>query len=275
MIKKEIFKDKISFYIMLIGAIITMFPFFWMLSTALKPSQDLFSVTPVFFPKNPVWSNFSNIFVVAPFARYFLNSTIVAVSAVIVTVFINLLAGYTFAKYRFKGRKVLFMIVLSTLMIPMQIIMVPNFIIISKIGWLNSYVGLVIPRAAEAFGLFLAKQFMDEIPQELIEASRIDGVGEFKIFTHIVLPNCKPLIAVLSIFTFMWRWNDFIWPLIIINNREMFTVQLGMYSFIGQYFVEWNLLMAVALLAAIPMLVIFLIFQNLIVQGVASSGIKG
>ncbi|MHB8064731.1 MAG: carbohydrate ABC transporter permease [Ruminiclostridium sp.] len=275
MIKKEKLKDRIGFIILLIAAIITLFPFFWMLSTALKPSGELFAKVPILFPSDPQWSNFSDIFKLAPFERYFLNSGIVATTSVLLTVFINLLAGYTFAKYKFKGRNVMFMLVLSTLMIPMQIIMVPNFIILSKLGWLNSYAGLIIPRAAEAFGLFLSKQFMDDIPIELIEAARIDGEGEFKIFINIILPNCKPLIAILSIFTFMWRWNDFLWPLIITSSKDMYTVQLGLASFVGQFYVEWNSLMAISLLAVIPVLIVFLLFQKLIVQGIATTGIKG
>lgn len=275
MIKRETLKDGIAFTLLLFAAVITLFPLFWMLSTALKPSGELFAKVPILFPTDPQWSNFANIFSLAPFERYFLNSGIVATSSVVLTVFINLLAGYTFAKYRFRGRKVLFMMVLSTLMIPMQIIMVPNFIILSKLNWLNSYAGLVIPRAAEAFGLFLAKQFMDDIPFELIEAARIDGESEFKIFIRIILPNCKPLIAILSIFTFMWRWNDFLWPLIITSDENMYTVQLGLASFVGQFYVEWNSLMAISLLAIIPVLVVFLLFQKLIVQGIATSGIKG
>ncbi len=275
MIKKEILKDRIAFILLLLAAMVTLFPLFWMLSTALKPSEDLFAKVPILFPANPQWSNFAEIFTMAPFARYFLNSGIVASVSVLLTVFINLLAGYTFAKYRFRGRKVLFLIVLSTLMIPMQIIMVPNFIILSKLGWLNSYAGLIIPRAAEAFGLFLSKQFMDEIPYELIEAARIDGESEFKIFVKIILPNCKPLIAILSIFTFMWRWNDFLWPLITTSDKDMYTVQLGLASFVGQFYVEWNSLMAISLLAIIPVLVVFLMFQKLIVQGIVTTGIKG
>ncbi|EMS69337.1 carbohydrate ABC transporter permease [Ruminiclostridium cellobioparum] len=275
MIKKEVLKDRIAFILLLLAAMVTLFPLFWMLSTALKPSEDLFAKVPILFPSNPQWSNFAEIFSMAPFARYFLNSGIVATVSVLLTVFINLLAGYTFAKYRFRGRKVLFLIVLSTLMIPMQIIMVPNFIILSKLGWLNSYAGLIIPRAAEAFGLFLSKQFMDEIPYELIEAARIDGESEFKIFVKIILPNCKPLIAILSIFTFMWRWNDFLWPLITTSDKDMYTVQLGLASFVGQFYVEWNSLMAISLLAIIPVLIVFLMFQKLIVQGIVTTGIKG
>jgi ABC-type sugar transport system, permease component len=273
--KRETMKDRISLVILLFVALIIIFPFFWMLSTAVKPAGELFTKVPVFFPKHPQWSNFAKIFTMAPFARYFLNSMIVAVSAMVLTVFINLLGGYTFSKFRFKGRKLMLVMVLSTLMIPMQIIMVPDFIIVATLGWLNSYLGLIVPRAAEAFGLFLSKQFMDDIPFELIEAARMDGEGEFKIFTNIILPNCKPLIAVLATFTFMWRWNDFIWPLIIISNRDMYTVQLGMINFVGQFFVEWNSLMAIALLAVVPVLAVFLMSQRLIVQGIATTGIKG
>ncbi|TCL61484.1 carbohydrate ABC transporter membrane protein 2 (CUT1 family) [Hydrogenispora ethanolica] len=258
-----------------LAALVTLFPFFWMGSTALKGARELFLRPPVFVPHYPEWSNFAKVFTVAPFGRYFMNSAIVAGLSVILTVFINLLAGYTFAKYRFKGRKVLLLMIVATMMVPFQVIMVPNFIIISALGWLNSYLGLIIPRAAEAFGLFLSKQFMDDIPDELIEAARIDGQSEFRIFTGIILPNCRPLIGVLATFTFMWRWNDFIWPLIILSKKEMFTVQLGMSNLIGQFYVEWNLLMAVALLSVLPVLAIFLMFQRFFVQGITTTGMKG
>ena len=245
-----------------------------MLSTALKSPAEAVSNDIHIIPETFVWSNFSNALKAAPFLGYVGNSLIVAFFAVILTVFINCLAGFAFAKYEFKGRNVLFMMVLSTLMIPVQIIMVPNFYILKELEWLNTYSGLIIPRAAEAFGLFLARQYMMNIPNELIEAARIDGASEFKIFTKVVLPNVKPLIAVLIIFTFMWRWNDLIWPLIVVSDKAMYTVQLGLAIVKGEHYINWTILMCLTLLSIIPILIVFLLFQRYFVQGMANSGMK-
>ena len=160
-------------------------------------------------------------------------------------------------------------------MIPLQVTMVPNFIIASKLGIRNSYVGLILPPCAEAFGLFMARQFIEEIPNELLEAGRIDGATEFGIFSKIVLPNVKPLISVLAIFTVMWRWNDLQWPLIMVSKDQYYTVQLGLSMLNGSQYVNWNDLMSASLISTIPIVIVFLIFQKQFVQGMASSGIKG
>jgi alpha-1,4-digalacturonate transport system permease protein len=254
---------------------IFLIPFLWMLSTALKSPAEAVSKNIHIIPEQWMWSNFLNALKVAPFLGYVANTLIVAFFAVILTVFINCLAGYAFAKYNFVGRNVLFMMVLSTLMIPVQIVMIPNFFILKELSWINTYIGLIVPRAAEAFGLFLARQFMLSIPTELIEASRIDGSGEFGTFLKVVLPNVKPLIAVLTIFTFMWRWNDLIWPLIVVSDKSMYTVQLGLAVVKGQYFIDWTVLMCLTLLSIVPILIVFLIFQRYFVQGMVSSGLKG
>ena len=160
-------------------------------------------------------------------------------------------------------------------MIPLQVTMVPNFIIASKLGIRNSYVGLILPPCAEAFGLFMSRQFIEEIPNELLEAGRIDGATEFGIFSKIVLPNVKPLISVLAIFTVMWRWNDLQWPLIMVSKDQYYTVQLGLSMLNGSQYVNWNDLMSASLISTIPIVIVFLIFQKQFVQGMASSGIKG
>ncbi|HAQ07007.1 MAG TPA: sugar ABC transporter permease [Bacillus bacterium] len=245
-----------------------------MLSTALKSPSEVAAKDVRIFPEQLHWSNFSEALNAAPFAGYVGNSLIVSILAVILTVFINCLAGYAFAKYKFKGRNLLFMLVLSTLIIPVQITMVPNFYILKYLGWINSYAGLIVPRAAEAFGLFLARQYIMNIPDSLIESARMDGAGEFTIFRKIILPNVKPLIAVLVIFTFMWRWNELAWPLIAVSEQAMYTVQLGLAMVKGEHFIEWPQLMSLTLLSMIPMLVVFLIFQRYFIQGMVSSGMK-
>jgi ABC-type glycerol-3-phosphate transport system permease component len=225
-------------------------------------------------PSSFVWSNFDEAIHRMPFPTWAMNSTVIALVAVAITVTLNLLCGYAFAKFRFAGRDILFIGVLSALMIPIQVILVPLFLVISKLGLLNSYWGVILPRAAEAFGIFMVRQFMVSIPDELLEAARIDGASELSIFLKVVVPLSKPIIAVLVIFTFMWRWNDFALPLVVLMNQDSYTVQLGLNILKGQYNTEWTNIMAIALLSLTPMLVIFAFFQRYFVQGIAGTGLK-
>ncbi|WP_207953262.1 carbohydrate ABC transporter permease [Paenibacillus agricola] len=264
-----------TYVLMVIVSIIVLFPFYWMFVTAVKPLGEIFEFPPKLWPSEFFWGNFTKSMSVTDFPTYFKNSIIVTSIATIITVFINLLAGYAFAKYKFKGKEFMFLIVLSTLMIPIQVTMIPNFIIVSKLGLLNTYVGLILPTCAEAFGLFLSRQFMSEIPDELIESGRIDGASEFHIFSKIVFPNVKPLLGVLVIFTVMWRWNDFQWPLIMLSDKKMYTVQLGLSMLNGANYVNWNDLMSAALISIIPVLIVFFAFQKQFVQGITYTGIKG
>lgn len=265
----------LSYIIIIFATTIVLFPFYWMLATAVKPVEEIFASPPTLIPSKFHFENFLVTLKENDFATFFKNSAIVTFFATSITVFINLLAGYAFAKYKFKGKEILFTIVLSTLMIPTQVTMIPNFIIISRLKLLNNYLGLIIPPCAEAFGLFLSRQFMSELPVELIESSRIDGATEFQIFRKIILPNCKSLISVLVIFTVMWRWNDFQWPLIILSDSKMYTVQMGLSMLNGSQYISWNSLMSASLIAILPVLIVFLIFQKRFVQGIASTGIKG
>lgn len=274
----RIYTEKVKtggvFLLLCVLAVLFLLPFVWMLSTALKSPAEAVSGEIHIIPKTIMWSNFTHALNLAPFLGYVGNSLIVCTVAVVLTVFINCLAGFAFAKYTFKGRNFLFMMVLSTLMIPVQIIMVPNFLILKQLAWINTYAGLIVPRAAEAFGLFLSRQFMMGIPDELLEAARIDGAGEFAIFRKIILPNVKPLIAVLVIFTFMWRWNDLIWPLIVVSDESMYTVQLGLAMVKGEHYIDWTVLMCLTLLSIIPILIVFAIFQRYFVLGIVSTGMK-
>lgn len=272
--KRRIYKTVI-FLLVLSVALITLFPFYWMFITAVKPVGEIFAFPPKLIPSKFMFGNFMESFQMADFATYYKNSVIVTATATIITISINLLAGFSFAKYEFKGKKFFFLIVLSTLMIPLQVTMIPNFIIASKLGIRNSYVGLFLPPCAEAFGLFMSKQFIEEIPNELLEAGRMDGATEFGIFSKIILPNVKPLISVLAIFTVMWRWNDLQWPLIMVSKDKYYTVQLGLSMLNGAQYINWNSLMSASLISTIPVVVVFLIFQKQFVQGIASSGIKG
>lgn len=256
------------------GAGIMFFPVYWMFATAVRPKDEVFSGAAGLIPSSFVWQNVADAIGRVPFLNWAANSLIITVVAVVITVTINLLCGYAFAKFRFAGRDILFLAVLSALMIPFQVIIVPLFLVVSELGLLSDYWGVILPRAAEAFGIFMVRQFMVSIPDELLEAARIDGASELKIFFKIVVPLSKPIIAVLVIFTFMWRWNDFALPLVIMMKQEMYTVQLGLNLLRGQFNTEWTMIMAIALLSLVPMLIIFTFFQRYFVQGISGSGLK-
>jgi alpha-1,4-digalacturonate transport system permease protein len=260
--------------ILVVGALVVAFPLYWMFATAVRPKKEIFGGGLDLVPSTFVWSNFSDAWNKLPWDQFYINSLAIVAIAVPVTVFINLLAGYTFAKYKFPGRDILFLLMISTLMIPIQVIMVPEFLIVAKLGWVNTWWGVLVPRAAEAFGLFMVRQFMVSIPDELIEAARLDGAGEFTIFRRVVLPLSWPVIAVLSIFTFMWRWNDFAWPLVVLQNQSSYTVPLGLNLMKGQYFTDWTGLMSMSLLSIIPIMLVFVVFQRYFIQGIASTGLK-
>lgn len=264
-----------AFVIVSIIALITLFPFYWMLITAVKPVEEIFLFPPRLWPSEFHWENFVTSLSESNFLLYFKNSFIVTLASTLITVNINLLAGYAFAKYKFKGKEFMFLIMLSTLMIPLQVTMIPVFIIAARIGIRNTLWGLILPPCAEAMGLFMARQFIADIPDELLEAGRIDGATEFELYYKIVLPNVKPLISVLVIFTVMWRWNDLQWPLIMVSNSKFYTVQMGLSMLNGNQYVNWNNMMSASLVSIVPVLIVFLMFQKEFVQGVVSSGIKG
>lgn len=256
------------------GALVMVFPIYWMLATAVRPHAEIFNPVIPLLPSGAAWDAFVAIWQRYPLLTWIWNSSFIAVVGVAITVFINLLCGYTFAKYRFFGRNVLFFAILGALMMPIQLILVPEFLITSWLGLLNTHWGVILPRAAEAFGIFMVRQFMVGIPDELLEAARLDGAGEWSIFLRIVLPLSRPVIAVLVIFTFMWRWNDFAWPLVILTDQSMFTLPLGLNLLRGDVNPDWGNIMAMALVALLPMLVIFLVFQRQLIQGIASTGLK-
>ncbi|ONH82171.1 sugar ABC transporter permease [Roseomonas mucosa] len=257
-----------------LGAVAMVFPLYWMLATAIRPRSEVFQPVVSLIPQVLTLENFRNIWERHPFLTWTLNSTFIAVVAVAITVSANLLCGYVFAKFRFPGRDILFFAILGALMIPIQVILVPEFLVVSWLGLLNSPWGVILPRAAEAFGVFMVRQFMVSIPDELLEAARLDGAGEMRIFLRIVLPLSKPIIAVLVIFTFMWRWNDFAWPLVVLTDQDLFTLPLGLNLLRGEANPDWGGVMALALISLLPMLLIFLIFQRYLVQGIASTGLK-
>jgi multiple sugar transport system permease protein len=264
-------------------------PFLWMLSTSLKPESQIFRFPPVWIPGKWEWRNYRAAMEAAPFGRYFLNTAIFATAATISNLLFCSMAAYAFARLRFRGRDVLFILVLGTMMIPGQVTMVPVFIMLKHWplaggnnllgagghGLLNSFTGLVLPGAVGAFGIFLLRQFFMTLPRELEDAARIDGCSEAGIYWRIILPLSRPALATLGIFTFTAAWNEFLWPLLIMSKDSMKTLQVGLQVFQTQYVTRWDLLMAGTVVVTIPVLIIFLAGQRYFTKGIALSGIKG
>lgn len=267
---------QIAIYVVAIFfVIIFLLPVLYIIFNSFKTNAELFSGEASFFPREWTFESYINAIGKGDFGRYILNSSFVAITSTFITVVINTMAGYALAKYKFKGMNVIMIIILSTIMLPLEVIMVPIFDMLNMTGLYNSLWALIIPPAATPTGIFIMRQFLVTIPNELLESSRIDGAGEWKIFTRIVVPNAKPAIATLGIFSFMWRWNDYVWPLIAISDPDKYTLQLAISNFSGEYAVDWNSMLAMSSFSMIPMLFIFLIFQRQFVQGTATSGMKG
>lgn len=271
------FGTQFAMYLILgLVSVLMFFPFLWMIATALRPQgfEADISIIPqpylAFENFDRAWNYRGSLFF-----QWTINSAIIAIVGTTLAVFLNSLAGFAFAKYQFWGRNVLFFAVLATLMVPFQVTMIPVYVNLAMLGLVNSHWGVILPGTASAFGIFLLRQFIQSIPDELLDAARIDGSSELGIFARIIVPLTMPAMAVLAIFTFLNRWNEFLLPLLVLNRRQTYTLQMGIVNFMGEYRAEWNLLMAVALLSVIPPVAIFLIFQRYFVRGIAMTGMKG
>lgn len=259
---------------LLVGAVIMIFPIYWMVATTVMPKEDAYSRELLLFPKTFVFDNYINGWSQSPWPRWYGNTLLIVITSVFGTTLLSLLAGFAFAKYTFWGRNVFFLLILSTLMIPLQVLLIPRFLLVAQFDWVNTYWSVIGPHMADPFGLFLVRQFMLDLPDELLEAARIDGASELTIFWRIVLPLSKPAIAVLVILGFANRWNAFAWPLVALTKKEMFTVQLGINFMKDINYTDLPALIAMVVVSVIPIVAIFLIFQNYFVQGITRTGIK-
>lgn len=251
------------------------FPLYWMLVIAFSPRGEVFRPGGVqLWPSQLSIENFESVFARFPVADWFVNSLVIGAFVTALTVTVNLLAGYAFARVRFAGRGILFILALATMMIPVQAIMVAQFRLVTGLQLTGTYWSVILPGAAAAFGLFLARQFFLSIPQELIEAARMDGAGHLRTFLRIVLPLSKPLVAVLTLLTLLGSWNDFAWPLIALKDPALFTLPIGLLYLKGQSTPDYSASMALALISVLPMVLLFLLFQRYFVQGFARSGIR-
>ncbi|SDQ22579.1 carbohydrate ABC transporter permease [Quadrisphaera sp. DSM 44207] len=257
-----------------LAAAIVVFPLYWMAVTALSSPAELYAQDAALHPRALHWENFVEPLQRWPFLRWAANSLVIAVVSVVLTVVVNLAAGFAFAKLDFPLKNAIFLAIISTLMVPVQVIMVAQFQLVVDLGLVNTSAGVVLPRLAEAFGLFLSRQFFASLPDELLEAARVDGAGAWRTFAAIALPLSKPLVAVLVIFTFMWRWNEFAWPLVALQDTERFTLPIGLLYLQDQYGRDYGDLMAMTLLSILPMLLVFAVFQRYFVEGMARTGLK-
>jgi len=274
--KRGLFKNILLYIVVNIIALIMLLPFFWMVSTSLKPNEQVYLIPPKWIPNPIVWSNYPRAFSFAPFGLFIKNSLIIAVICVVGVVFSSSLAGYSFAKLRWPGRDLIFFVLLSTMMLPGQVTMIPIFILFKKFGWINTFYPLTVPTffGGGAFNIFLMRQFFLTIPYELDEAARIDGASFFKIYTSIELPLSIPVITAISIFTFIGSWNDFMGPLIYLNDVSKYTIQLGLRMFQADFSSDWSALMAMSIVTALPCIILFFVAQRYFIQGIVLTGLK-
>jgi multiple sugar transport system permease protein len=263
----------VTWTLLLIGGLIMITPLFYMFSTSLKSSAQVYDLRLI--PANPTFDNYISALADGRFMRWMLNSAIVAISVTISNVFFDSLVGYTLAKFRFRGRYLIFIGILSTLMIPTEMLVIPWYLMSSKLGWLDSYWGIMFPGMMTAFGTFLMKQFFESVPDDFLEAARIDGLNEFTIWWKVALPLVTPAISALAIFTFLGNWTAFFWPLIVTTSNDLYTIPVGISSFSDAQDTRWEMIMTGAALATIPTLLVFLLLQRFIVRGVMLAGLKG
>ena len=260
--------------ILIIGSIWMIFPFFWMILTSFKTFSETTRIPPVIFPKSFSFANYNTVFLTLPFKQFYINTIVTSFTVTIGQIIVSTMAAYVFARLKFPGNKILFFIVLSVMMVPTQIFIIPQYMTMKYLHLLDSLPALIIPGWFSAFSVFLLRQFFMTLPIELEEAARIEGCGTFKIFYSIMLPLAKPGIVAASIFSILWSWNDLMWPLIVNNSMEKMTLAAGLASLQGQHLTNYPVIMAGAFLAVLPMLIIFLIFQKQFVEGIALSGTK-
>lgn len=267
--------NTIVYAVLILGALSMAIPYVWMVVTSIKPIEEIQSYPPSFYVHNPTLNAYKELFSLLPVGRYMLNSLFVAALVTLCNVFFCSLAGYAFAKHRFYGRDKIFMLLLSSIMIPYQVNLIPAFIIMKKLGWLNSFYALIIPNMAMAFGVFLCRQYIMSIPNDLIDAAKIDGCSEFGIYRRVIFPLIKPALATLAIFTFLSQWNSFVWPLIVIHTSSMRTVPLALSVLNSQFGANFSMMMAGATVVTLPVLIVFLCLQKYIIESITMTGLKG
>lgn len=275
--RKSRVKHLIIHVVLIILGAAMILPFIWMISTSLKGYHEIFRYPPTWIPDTIRWSNYLEVWKLAPFGRFYANSIIVAVATTGGQVLTGVFAAYAFARMEFWGRDKVFLLFLATLMVPAQVTLIPTYIVMSQIGWIDSFQALIVPFIASAFSVFLLRQFFLTIPKELEEAAIVDGCSKLRFIFGILIPLAKPAIASVSLFAFLGSWNSYLWPLIVVNSNQMRTLPIGLRYFVSQQGggSEWHYLMAASLIVMLPVLIVFFLAQKQFIEGIAKSGIKG
>jgi multiple sugar transport system permease protein len=271
------FRFNFAYPVLILGSLIALLPFVWMLLSSFKTLKEVRQIPPTFLPQEFTLDNYQKVLTdeELPLGIFYRNSAVIALANVVQVLFTSSLFGYIFAKYEFKGKKALFWFIMSLMMIPQQMTMIPGYLILAKLKLINNLLGLIIPAAIDAFGIFLFRQFALSIPNELIDAARVDGAGEFQIYWRIVLPQLGPALATFGMLTFMFNWNAYLWPLIVLTEKNVRTLPIILTWFSNQMVDKTNLTMAASVLVILPVLLVFLLVQRWIVEGITLSGMKG
>ncbi|MEV4218989.1 carbohydrate ABC transporter permease [Nonomuraea sp. NPDC049725] len=257
-----------------VASLVMVLPLLYMLSLSLQTEAETLSAEAVVWPESPQWGNYAELFARAPFGDFIVNSLVVAGGITLAHLLFDPLVGYVFAKFRFPLRNTLFVALLATLMVPFFVRMIPLYVLMAHLGWINTYQGLITPFLMDAFGIFLMRQFIQPIPDDLIHAARIDGASEFAIYRRIILPQTRPALAVLGLFTFVFQWNEFLWPLVATTTPEMRTIPVGLTLFNQEYFTLWHLTAAGSVILFVPIAVLFIVTQRYFVRGIALTGLR-
>lgn len=268
-------KKIILYIVLIITALVTIMPFIWMISASFMIDGEASVYPPSFFPSNFFWGQYKLLFTRLNVTSNFFNSLFLSVTITLISIFLNSMAGYAFAKFRFKNRDKIFNLLLSSMIIPAQVTMLPLFLMLKNFGLLNTYMAIIIPGLANIFGIFLIRQYVVSIPDSLIEAARIDGATEFQIYYKIILPLAKPILVTLGLFTFLGVWNDFLWPLIALTDNSMYTLPVALANLMGEHTKDPELMMAGAVITIIPVIVVFLVLQKYYIKGIMMGSVKG
>jgi multiple sugar transport system permease protein len=256
------------------AAFVALLPFMWMLSASVRTQGDLIANPETLIPESFTWENYTEIWRQIPFARQLVNTTVFAGTVAIISVLLDSLAGYALARFRFKGQNAVFILIISTLMLPPQVTLIPVYNVLVDLGWVNTFRGLIVPRAADAFGIFFMRQFFLSLPKDLEDAARIDGASELRIFARVMLPLAWPAALTVGLFNLLNNWNDLLWPLVVTTRTEMRTLPAGLALFKGEHVTNYGLLMAGSVLALLPMVAAFLFVQRRFIEGIATTGLK-
>jgi multiple sugar transport system permease protein len=267
---------RILLYVALIlGALVALFPMFWMISASLMPTGEASVYPPRVVPSRVTFDHYEALFTRLNLGRYLFNSALISLTVTVISLAVNSMAGYAFAKLRFRGRDVLFRVLAAGLVLPVQVAMLPLFLLMKQLGLINSYWGVIIPGLASIFGIFLIRQYAQSIPDDMLDAARIDGASELRIYRSVVLPGIVPILATLAIWTFLATWNDFMWPLIVLSDESRYTLPVALANLMGEHALDTELMMAGSVLTILPVMLVFLFLQRYYIQGVMAGSVKG